>query len=89
MVRRHVKLEGAALLDIGCGLGTYVRRFSDFTPRACGIDIDSSRLVRGAEDVVRLVARIDDQRVVGALLAEQEAVLGDLADGEHADVHRV
>jgi SAM-dependent methyltransferase len=48
MVRRHVHLEGATILDIGCGLGTYVRRFSDFTSRACGIDIDRARLVRGA-----------------------------------------
>ena len=36
-----------------------------------------------------LVAGIDDQRAVGAVLAEQEAVLGDLADREHADVHRL
>ncbi len=53
MVRRHLPLEGATLLDIGCGLGTYVRRFSDFTARACGIDIDVARLEKGAEAGVR------------------------------------
>jgi ubiquinone/menaquinone biosynthesis C-methylase UbiE len=53
MIRRFLPLEGAAVLDIGCGLGTYVRRFSDFTSRACGIDIDPERLRRGAESGVR------------------------------------
>jgi SAM-dependent methyltransferase len=53
MVRRHVRLEGATLLDIGCGLGTYLRRLYDFTPQAFGIDIDRARLVLGAEAGVR------------------------------------
>ena len=53
MIRRHLPLEGARVLDIGCGLGTYVRRFSDFTPHAYGIDIDRARLQRGAETGVR------------------------------------
>ncbi len=49
MVQRYLKLEGARVLDIGCGLGTYVRRFSDFTDQAYGIDIDEPRLVEGAQ----------------------------------------
>lgn len=48
MIRRHVPLEGAHILDIGCGLGTYVRRFGDFTEHAYGVDIDGARLKRGA-----------------------------------------
>jgi SAM-dependent methyltransferase len=56
MIRRFLPLEGAAVLDIGCGLGTYVRRFSDFTPRACGIDIDPERLKSGAQNGVRGLA---------------------------------
>ena len=31
MVRRFVDLEGAAILDVGCGIGTYVRRFRRFS----------------------------------------------------------
>jgi SAM-dependent methyltransferase len=53
MVRAYVQLEGSRLLDIGCGLGAYVRRFSDFTPRAYGIDIDLQRVQRGAIAGVR------------------------------------
>jgi SAM-dependent methyltransferase len=48
MIRRYVQLEGSCLLDIGCGIGAYVRRFGDFTPRAYGIDIDLQRVQRGA-----------------------------------------
>jgi SAM-dependent methyltransferase len=53
MIRRHVPLHGARILDIGCGLGTYVRRFSDFTNDAFGVDIDAARLRKGAESGVR------------------------------------
>jgi SAM-dependent methyltransferase len=49
MVRRYAALEGATVLDIGCGLGAYVRRFSDFTSRTCGIDIDRDRVLKGAQ----------------------------------------
>lgn len=49
MVRRYVPLEGARVLDIGCGLGAYVRRFLDFTPDAYGIDIDAPRVQEGAD----------------------------------------
>jgi SAM-dependent methyltransferase len=48
MIRRYLPLEGARVLDIGSGLGAYVRRFSDFTNRAYGIDIDHSRSALGA-----------------------------------------
>lgn len=53
MVRRFLPLESSRVLDIGCGIGTYVRRFSDFTPGACGIDIDPERLRRGARSGVK------------------------------------
>jgi SAM-dependent methyltransferase len=52
MVRRYLPLEGARLLDIGCGLGAYVHRFSDFTSQAYGIDIDAPRVVEGAQNGV-------------------------------------
>jgi SAM-dependent methyltransferase len=48
MLRRYIPLEDARVLDIGCGLGAYVRRFSDFTARAYGMDIDHSRCALGA-----------------------------------------
>src|SRR5262245_8134786 len=48
LIRKFVPLEDARILDVGCGLGVYVRRFREFTDRAYGIDIDRKRLVEGA-----------------------------------------
>ena len=48
MIRRFVPLEGAYVLDIGCGLGAYVRRFGGFTSHAFGMDIDIARVQQGA-----------------------------------------
>jgi SAM-dependent methyltransferase len=53
MIRRYVPLENACMLDIGCGLGTYVRRFGDFTPYAYGMDIDRGRCEEGARNGVK------------------------------------
>jgi SAM-dependent methyltransferase len=52
MIRRYVALEDSRVLDIGCGLGAYVRRFSDFTSTAYGMDIDLARVQRGAQNGV-------------------------------------
>ena len=46
-----------------------------------------AQLLDRAEQLRRLLAGVDDQRPVGAVAAEQEAVLRDRPDGEHADVH--
>jgi SAM-dependent methyltransferase len=46
LIRRYVTLEGARILDIGCGIGTYVTRFQELSDRVYGIDIDAAR-VRG------------------------------------------
>lgn len=47
LVQRHVSLEGATVLDIGCGIGTYVEKLQQIAARACGIDIDPARVRRG------------------------------------------
>jgi SAM-dependent methyltransferase len=52
MIRRYVPLENARVLDIGAGVGMYVRRFRDFTPRAYGVEIDRERVQRAVENGV-------------------------------------
>lgn len=47
LIRRYVRLEGSRVLDIGCGIGTYVRKLSELADRAYGIDIDSARVRQG------------------------------------------
>jgi len=49
LIRRYVPLEGAVVLDIGCGIGTYVRRLRQVARRAYGIDIDAPRVRQGAD----------------------------------------
>jgi SAM-dependent methyltransferase len=44
LIRRYVPLEGKWILDVGCGIGTYVKRFRDFSPHVYGIDVSAKRL---------------------------------------------
>jgi SAM-dependent methyltransferase len=44
VVRRYVPLEGARILDVGCGLGLYVQRFRDFSDQVHGVDIDADKV---------------------------------------------
>jgi SAM-dependent methyltransferase len=47
LIQRYVPLEGARVLDIGCGVGTYVRKLQQVAGRAYGVDIDPARVRRG------------------------------------------
>jgi SAM-dependent methyltransferase len=65
LIRKHAPLEGARILDIGCGLGVYVRKlreFSDARPggRVCGIDIDPKRLREGARTTPGLMLAVGE-----------------------------
>ena len=48
LIRQYVLLEGARILDVGCGLGVYVRKLREFSDRVVGIDVDPGRLREGA-----------------------------------------
>ena len=51
MVRRFVVLDGARVLDIGCGIGTYVRRFRQFSDDVYGVDIEPDRVAEASRDL--------------------------------------
>lgn len=55
MIRAYAPLEGRWVLDVGCGLGTYVRKFRDLTPHAHGIDVDEERVAEGARTLPNLL----------------------------------
>ena len=40
LVRQWAKLEGARILDNGCGVGMYTARFCQFSPHVAGVEID-------------------------------------------------
>lgn len=47
MIRAYLPMEHARVLDIGCGIGTYVEKFQALNAQAFGVDVDEDKLVRG------------------------------------------
>jgi SAM-dependent methyltransferase len=61
LIRRYITLEDAWILDVGCGLGTYMKRFLDFTPHAYGMDISVKRLQEAkAKGLANVVAAVGE-----------------------------
>ena len=50
LIRQHVSLESAQVLDIGSGIGAYVEKFEALGARAFGVDIELDRLERGLKE---------------------------------------
>lgn len=44
LIRQFVSLEGARILDVGCGLGLYARRLRELGSEVYGVDIDPERV---------------------------------------------
>lgn len=60
LIRRYVDLRGKRILDVGCGVGAFVRRFSEFSDRVYGFDIDREHVLRGAEEVPNLALAVGE-----------------------------
>jgi SAM-dependent methyltransferase len=54
LIRQYADLKDRWILDVGCGIGTYVRRFRDFTDHVFGIDVDEERVAEGARALPNL-----------------------------------
>src|SRR5690242_12593802 len=50
MIRAYLPMEHARVLDIGCGIGTYVEKFQLLHARAFGVDVDADKLERGRRE---------------------------------------
>ncbi len=61
LIRHYAPLEGRRILDIGCGLGVYVRKFREFSDRVAGIDIDPKRLREGARTTPGLMLSVSER----------------------------
>jgi SAM-dependent methyltransferase len=48
LITQYVPLEDKWILDVGCGIGTYVRKFRDFSPHVYGIDVSVKRLAESS-----------------------------------------
>lgn len=54
MVRAHVPLGGARILDIGCGVGLYLQAFARFSPHVFGSEIESDRAAQSSRVIPRV-----------------------------------
>jgi SAM-dependent methyltransferase len=59
-VLEQVPLDGKRILDIGCGVGAFVRRLGEFSDRVYGTDIDRDSVLRGAEQVPNLALAVGE-----------------------------
>jgi SAM-dependent methyltransferase len=48
LIRRYAPLEGKRILDVGCGLGTYVKKMRDFSQEVYGVDVDSEKVAEAS-----------------------------------------
>jgi len=60
IMRRHVDLEDKRILDVGCGVGAFVRRLREFSPRVAGVDIDAERVTEGGKEVPDLALAVGE-----------------------------
>ena len=56
LVRRYAALEDRAILDVGCGVGMYVRAFRRFSENVHGVDVDGEKLVEAGQELANLCA---------------------------------
>lgn len=46
LIRHHANIDGARILDVGCGLGTYVGKLRQFSDEVYGVDLDQDKVVQ-------------------------------------------
>ena len=54
LIRRFVPLESQSILDVGCGLGMYVRAFRRFSQDVHGVDIDQEKVTEASQELPNL-----------------------------------
>jgi len=61
LIQGFSPLEDRWILDVGCGIGTYVRKFRQFSEHALGVDVDEERVAEGGQTLPGLaVAAAED-----------------------------
>lgn len=58
LVRRYTALEDRAILDVGCGMGMYVRAFRRFSDDVHGVDVDGEKLVEAGQELPNLCVSV-------------------------------
>jgi SAM-dependent methyltransferase len=60
MVRRFADLDDASILDVGCGIGTYVRAFRAYSDDVHGIEIEPERVAEASRDLPGIVVGVGE-----------------------------
>ncbi len=60
MVRGFVDLEDARILDVGCGIGTYVRRFRRYSDDVHGIEVEPDRVAQASAELPNIVTAVGE-----------------------------
>jgi SAM-dependent methyltransferase len=55
LINHHAPLAGRRVLDVGCGIGTYVAKLRQFSDRVYGIDVDVERVMEGGQRLPNLL----------------------------------
>jgi SAM-dependent methyltransferase len=48
LIRQYVPLEDRRILDVGCGLGMYVRQIRQFSSEVYGVDVDADKVAEAS-----------------------------------------
>ena len=51
LIRQYAPLERRAILDVGCGLGMYVRAFRRFSSDVYGVDVDEEKVAEASQEL--------------------------------------
>src|SRR5687768_18526636 len=51
LVRHYVPLEGKSILDVGCGIGTYVRKLRQLGDDVHGVDVEAERVAEASKSM--------------------------------------
>jgi len=55
LIDRYAPLSGRRILDVGCGIGTYVEHLRQFSEQVYGIDIEPERIAEGSKRLPNLL----------------------------------
>jgi SAM-dependent methyltransferase len=51
LIYRYAPLDGKRILDVGCGLGMYVRKMRRFSDDVYGVDIDPDKVAKASKEL--------------------------------------
>jgi SAM-dependent methyltransferase len=49
LIERYTELDAKRILDVGCGLGTYVKKLREFSDHVYGVDIDPEKVAQAQQ----------------------------------------